>query len=101
MLAVKHSPRHTIPEVIQRLEYDCEVSSSVASKTPVHVLEDNNFWATRTNQCREIVEEPGLTAPESCSSTHSCKREILARKPCGPDLRFGDVSWIDTCHILQ
>jgi hypothetical protein len=30
VFAVKHAPRHTIPEFVQRLEYDREVSSSVA-----------------------------------------------------------------------
>ena len=62
ILAVEHSPRHTIPELIQRLEYDGEVSASVASEKSVYVFEDNNLWATRPNQCGEVVEEPRLVA---------------------------------------
>ena len=60
MLAVEHSPRHTIPALIQRLEYDGEVSSSVASEQTVNVFEDNNFRATRSNQGCEIMEESRL-----------------------------------------
>ena len=73
MLAVEHSPRHTIPELIQRLEYDGEVSSSVASEKAVHVFEDNNLRATSVNQCREIVEEAGLRSPEAVARAHSRK----------------------------
>jgi hypothetical protein len=50
ILAVKHSPRHTIPELVQRLEYDCEVSSSVASEKPMHVFDNNNLRAARAHQ---------------------------------------------------
>jgi len=57
MLAVKHSPRQTIPELVHRLENDSEVSSSVASEKAVNVFEDNNFWATRANQGCEVMEE--------------------------------------------
>ncbi len=57
MLAVEHSPRQTVPELVHRLEYDGEVSSSVASEKTVNVFEDNNFWQARTNQGCEIMEQ--------------------------------------------
>ena len=101
MLAVEHSPRHTIPELIQRLEYDGEVSSSVASEKAVNVFEDNNLWATSTNQCCEIVEEARLGTSKPVSRTHSRKREILARKAGGPDFRFGDFGWLNIRNILK
>ena len=50
MLAVKHSPCHAIPEFIHCLEYDGEVSSSVASEKAVNVLEDHNLRMTGANQ---------------------------------------------------
>ena len=73
MLAVKHSPRHTIPELIQRLEYDREVSSSVTREKAVDVFEDNNLRPAVANQCREIMEEARVSSPESCARTHSRK----------------------------
>jgi hypothetical protein len=73
ILAVKHSPRHTIPELIQRLEYDREVSASVASEKAVDVFEDNNLRAASAHQCCEIVEETRLRAFESCARAHSRK----------------------------
>lgn len=42
VFAVKNTPCDTIPELVQRLEYDSEVTSSVASEEAVHVFEDNN-----------------------------------------------------------
>ena len=57
MLAVEHSPRQTVPELVHRLEYDGEVSSSVASEKAVYVFEDNNLWQTRANQGCEVMEE--------------------------------------------
>jgi len=73
ILAVKHSPRHTIPELIQRLEYDGEVASSMASEKSVDVFEDNNIWPTLANQCREIVEQARLSSPEAIARAHSRK----------------------------
>ena len=71
MLAVKHSPCHAIPELIHRLEYDGEVSSSVASEKTVNVFEDHNLRATFANQAGKVVEEAGLVASESCSGPHT------------------------------
>jgi hypothetical protein len=46
VLRVKDTPRHTIPEFIQFLEYDREVSASVARQQAVDVFKDNGSWLT-------------------------------------------------------
>ena len=100
MLAVKHSPRQTIPELVHRLENDGEVSSSVASEKAMNVFEDNNFRPTRPNQGCEVMEEAGLVSPEACAGSHAGKGEILAGKSCGPDVGVRDSSRVDTLDVL-
>jgi hypothetical protein len=84
VFAVKHTPRHAIPEFVQRLEYDCEVTSSVAREKPVHVFEDNCSRTTRSNVAHKVVKEARLVAAKPRSRPHSRKREVLAGEPCGP-----------------
>ena len=43
--AVKHTPRHAIPEPVQRLEDGSEVASSVAREKAVDVFEHNGSWS--------------------------------------------------------
>ena len=56
VFAVKHTPRDTIPELVQGLEYDCEVSSSVAREKAVHVFEDNGSWAASSNEAHKFMK---------------------------------------------
>jgi hypothetical protein len=60
VFAVKHTPCHTIPEFVQRLEYDCEVASSVAREKAVHVFEDNGSWSASSNEPHKVVKESRL-----------------------------------------
>lgn len=60
VFAVKHTPRHAIPEFVQRLENDGEVSSSVAREKAVHVFEDNGSWSASSNEAHKLVKESRL-----------------------------------------
>ncbi len=60
VFTVKHTPRHAVPEFIQRLEYDGEVTSSVTREKAVHVFEDNCSWSTCSNEAHEVVKESRL-----------------------------------------
>jgi hypothetical protein len=91
VFAVKHTPRDTIPELIQRLEYDCEVSSSVASEKAVHVFEDNCSWHASSNEAHKFVKESRLAASKSRARPHSRKREILAGESCCPNICSWDI----------
>lgn len=91
VFAVKHTPCDTIPELIQRLEYDCEVASSVASEKAVHVLEDNSSWHASSNEPHKFVKESRLAPSKSRSRPHSRKAEILAGEPCSPDVGRWDI----------
>jgi len=90
VFAVKHTPSHAIPEFVQRLEYDGEVASSVAREKPVHVFEDNGSWSACSNEPHKVVKESRLVSSKSRSWPHSCKREVLAGKSCGPNVSFRD-----------
>jgi hypothetical protein len=61
VLAVKHTPRHAIPEFVQRLQYDGEVTSSMAREKAVDVFEDNGPWSASSNEADKIVKESRLT----------------------------------------
>jgi hypothetical protein len=100
MLAVEHSPRQTIPELVHRLENDGEVSSSVASEKAVNVFEDNNFWPTLANQGCEVMEESRLVSPQSCPWSHSGEGEVLAGEARRPDVGVRDISRVDTLDVL-
>lgn len=73
VLAVKHTPPHAIPEFVQRLEYDGEVSSSVAREKPVDVLEDNGFWQASSNEPHKVVKETRLDPSKPRSRPHPRK----------------------------
>jgi len=91
VFTVKHTPRDTVPEFVQRLEYDGEVASSVAREKAVHVFEDNCSWKTSSNESHEVVKEARLVSSKPRSRPHSRKREVLARESSRPDISFGDV----------
>lgn len=98
VLTVKHSPRHTIPEFVQRLEYDGEVSSSVASEKTVDVLEDKDLRTTLSSKSSNLKKEPRLSSSKSVTSSHSCKGEVLAGESCGPNIGswyFGGLNIAD------
>ena len=71
VLAVKHTPSHAIPEFVQRLEYDGEISSSVAREKPVDVFEDNGLWKAASNEAHEVVKEARLDPSKPRSRPHS------------------------------
>jgi hypothetical protein len=58
--AVKHSPSHAIPEVGQRPNDDCEISSFVGREKSWDVFEENNPGKALLNKVRKFVEEAGL-----------------------------------------
>ncbi|MER9605336.1 hypothetical protein NKJ11_24395 [Mesorhizobium sp. M0243] len=100
ILAVKHTPRHTVPEFVQRLEYDCEVASSVTREKPVHVFEDNGSWSTSSNEPHEVVKESRLDPSKPRSWPHSRKREVLAGKSCCPDISVRDFCVIELPDVI-
>jgi hypothetical protein len=73
VFTVKHTPRDAIPEFVQRLEYDGEVSSSVAREKAVHVFEDNGSWAACSNEAHKLVKQSRLAASKPRPRPHSCK----------------------------
>ena len=100
VFAVKHTPCDTVPEFIQRLEYDCEVSSSVAREKAVDVLKDNGSWVTLSNESHKLKKESRLAPPKPNARPHSRQREILAGEPCRPDVSFRDICDIETPYVL-
>jgi hypothetical protein len=91
VLAVKHTPRHAIPEFVQRLEYDREVTSSVAREKPVHVFEDNCSWHALSSESHKVVKEPRLVPSKPRSRPHAREREVLARESGSPNGSIGDL----------
>jgi len=91
VFAVKHTPRDTIPEPVQRLEYDREVSSSVAREKAVDVFEDNCSWHAVSNETHKFVKEARLLPSKPRSRPHARKADILARESCGPNIGKRDV----------
>ncbi len=73
VFAVKHTPCDTIPEFVQRLEYDCEVSSSVAREKAVHVFEDNGSRTASSNEAHKFVKQPRLPPSKPRPRPHSRK----------------------------
>ncbi len=82
VFAVKHTPRDTIPEFIQRLEYDGEVSSSVAREKAMHVFKDNCCWTARSNEPHKLKKESRLIPLKPRARPHAGQREVLAWKAC-------------------
>lgn len=95
ILAVKHTPRDTIPEFVQRLEYDGEIASSMTSEKPVDIFEDDGSWHTSSNEAHKLVKESRLLPSKPRSRPHSCQREVLAREPCCPDIGTRDICFFD------
>lgn len=56
IFAVKHTPRHTIPEFVQRFEYDGEVSSSMAREKAEDVFKDNGSWHSLSNDSHKLMK---------------------------------------------
>ena len=100
VFAVKHTPRHAIPEFVQRLEYDREVSSSVAREKPVHVFKDNGSWKAFSNEAHKIVKESRLDSSKPRSWPHSRQREILAWEACCPYVSFRDGCVIEFPDVV-
>ena len=100
VFAVKHTPRDTIPEFVQRLEYDCEVSSSVAREKAVHVFEDNDPWVASSNEPHKLMKESRLTPFKPRPRPHSCQRKVLAGKACGPDVCLWDFFFIELPYVF-
>lgn len=100
VFAVKHTPRHTIPEFVQRLEYDCEVASSVAREKAVHVFEDNGSWTALSNEPHKLVKESRLLSSKPRSWPHSRKREVLAGESGCPNVSFRDACVIEFPYVL-
>jgi len=73
VLAVKHTPCNAIPAFIQRLEYDDEVSSSVAREKAMHVFEDKGAWAARSNEAHKLMKESRLAPSKPRPRPHSRK----------------------------
>lgn len=100
MFRVKHTPRDVIPALVQRLENDCEVSSSVGTKKPVDVFEDNCPWLTRSNEAHKVVKESRLGPSKPRPRPHSRKAEVLTWESCGPDVRLRDFCVIENPDIF-
>lgn len=100
VFTVKHTPRDVIPEFVQRLEYDCEVSSSVARQKAVDVFEDNGSWRTSSNEAHKVVKESRLGPSKPTSRPHSCKREVLAWESCCPYFSVRDFCVIEGPDIF-
>ena len=99
VFTVKHTPSDTIPEFVQRLEYDGEVASSVAREKAVHVFEDNCSWKASSNESHEVVKEARLVPSKPRPRPHSSKREVLAGESCRPDISFRDVCVIQLPNV--
>lgn len=100
VFAVKHTPRDTIPEFVQRLEYDGEISSSVAREKAVHVFEDNGSWRASSNEPHKLMKQSRLAPSKPRPWPHSCKREVLAGKPCCPNVSFRDICVIEFPYVI-
>lgn len=99
VFTVKHTPCDAIPEFVQRLEYDCEVASSVARQKAVDVFEDNGSWKTSSNEAHKVMKESRLVSSKPRSRPHSRKREILAGESSCPDISFRDICFIQLPNI--
>jgi len=99
VFAVKHTPRHTIPEFVQRFEYDGEVSSSVAREKAVHVFEDNGSRHASSNEAHKVVKEARLPPSKPRSRPHSRQAEVLARESGCPNIGIRDICMFDLSYV--
>jgi hypothetical protein len=100
VFAVKHTPRQAIPELIQRLEYNGEVASSVAREKAVHVFEDNGSWQALSNESDKVMKESRLGPSKPASRPHTRKREILAGETCCPNVSLRDCCFVEDTYIF-
>jgi len=100
VFAVKHTPRHAIPEFVQRLEYDGEVASSMAREKAVHVFEDNSSWQALSNESDKVMKESRLRSAKPASRPHTRKREILAGETCCPNVSLRDCCFVEDTYIF-
>ncbi len=100
VFAVKHTPRHAVPEFVQRLEYDGEVTSSVAREKAMHVFEDNGSWRTFSSKADEVVKQSRLVPSKPRPWPHARKREVLTGESCGPDISMRDGCIIELPDII-
>lgn len=100
VFAVKHTPRHAIPEFVQRLEYDGEVASSVARQKAVHVFEDNGSWQALSHESDKVMKESRLAPSKPASRPHPRKREILTGETCCPNVSCRDCCFIENPYIF-
>lgn len=91
VFAVKHTPRHTIPEFVQRLEYDREVTSSVAREKAVDVFEDNGSWQAFSSESHKVMKETRLVSSKPRAWPHSREREVLTWEAGCPNGSLGDL----------
>jgi hypothetical protein len=99
IFAVKHTPCDTIPALVQRLEYDGKVSSSVASKQAVNVFKDNGSWQSSSNKPHKLVKESRFFPSKPFSRPHSCQAKVLAGEACGPNIGIWDVCILNLCDV--
>jgi hypothetical protein len=100
VLAVKHTPRDAIPEFVQRLEYDREVSSSVASEKAVHVFDDNGSWQASSNEAHKVMKESRLAPAKPRARPHARQAEVLARESGCPNIGRRDVCIADLSDVV-
>nr|WP_261322377.1 hypothetical protein [Rhizobium leguminosarum] len=100
MFRVKHTPCDVIPAPVQRLENDCEVSSSVGTKKAVDVFEDNCPWLTRSNEAHKVVKESRLVPSKPRPWPHSRKAEVLAWESGCPDVRLRNFCVIENPDVF-
>jgi hypothetical protein len=97
---VKHTPADVIPALVQRLENDCEVSSSVGTKKPVDVFEDNCPWLARSYEAHKVVKESRLGPSKPRPRPHSRKAEVLTWESGCPDVRLRDCCFIELPDVF-
>jgi hypothetical protein len=86
VLAVKHTPSDSIPELGQRSNDDFEVSSSVGRQKAWNVLDDTNWGAALFKQSSKLMKESRLLPSKPSSRPHSRQRDILAWESSDPDI---------------
>lgn len=88
--AIKHTPSHTIPELGQRSNNDCEVSPSVGREEAWNVFDNTNCGAAVLKKPTKLTKQSRLLPSKPRSRPHACQRDILAWESSGPDIGNGD-----------
>jgi hypothetical protein len=100
IFTVKHTPSDTIPEFVQRLEYDCEVSSSVTREKAVHVFEDKGSWHACSNEAHKVMKESRLAPSKPSTRAHSRQTKILAGESSDPNIGSWYIFNFDTPYVI-